>query len=93
MSKGALAACQTFINHTGDGDLRKFLEDLNHNVIREEIVKTEELLKVNGVALPPGPPERPVAALEAIPPGARFNDPEISATVAKDIATGLVACS
>ena len=31
--------------------------------------------------------------LEDIPSGARFNDPEISAALSADIASGLVACS
>jgi hypothetical protein len=51
------------------------------------------LLKENGVALPPSPPERPKACLEDIPAGARFTDPEIAAMLSKDIAEGLVACS
>ena len=43
--------------------------------------------------LPPAPPERPEARIEDIPPGARFNDPEISASLSIDVAAGLVACS
>ena len=61
--------------------------------MKEEKKQVEELLKANGIALPPAPPERPVANLEDIPPGARFTDPEISAAVSKDVAEGLVACS
>ncbi len=48
---------------------------------------------MNGVALPPAPPERPVASIETIPPGARINDAEIAAKVSMDLAAGLVACS
>lgn len=39
------------------------------------------------------PPERPVASIETIPPGARINDAEIAAKVSMDLAVKLVACS
>ncbi|MGC5323831.1 DUF3231 family protein [Brevibacillus sp. SYSU BS000544] len=91
-TKGLLVGFQTFINHTGDHDLRRFLEDLTGSM-KQEIEQVESLLKVNGVGLPPSPPERPTASLESIPVGARFNDPEIAAGVSRDISVGLVACS
>jgi len=91
-TKGLLVAYQTFINHTGDQDLKSFLEDVTQSM-KQEIQQIENLLKVNGIAPPPTAPERPVASLESIPVGARFNDPEIAAGVSKEIATGLVACS
>ena len=91
-SKGMLVGYQTYANHTGDGDLKKLIEE-SIDALKEEIRQTEELLKINGVGLPPSPPERPVADLESIPMGARFMDPEISASISKDIAQGLVACS
>lgn len=90
--KGAYVAYQTYINHTGDHDLRKFLENMVRD-IKPEIDQVSELLKENGVALPPSPPDRPKASLDDIPAGARFNDPEIAAMVSLDIAAGLVACS
>lgn len=91
-TKGLLVAYQTFINHTGDEDLRSFLEDVTRTM-KQEIEQVENLLKVNGVGLPPSPPERPTASLESIPVGARFNDPEIATGVSRDIAAGLVSCS
>ncbi|MEJ8547094.1 DUF3231 family protein [Brevibacillus borstelensis] len=91
-TRGLLAGYQTFINHTGDNDLKDFLEDLTR-AMKQEIQQIENLLKVNGVEPPPAPPERPVASLESIPAGARFHDPEIAAGVARDLAAGLVACS
>lgn len=91
-AKGASVAYQTLINHTGDTDLRKFLED-KIRATKQEIEQIENLLKANNTGLPPSPPERPTASLESIPVGARFNDPEIAASVSKDIATGLVTCS
>lgn len=89
---GMIAGYQTFYNHAGDQDLKKIIEDCIQ-CAREEVRQLERILKTNGVALPPAPPERPEARLENIPPGARFNDPEISAALAMDAAAGLVACS
>lgn len=91
--KGALVRYQVFVNHTGDRDLKSFLESYIKNVLRPQINQVEDLLKVNGVGLPPTPPERPVAKLEDIPVGARINDQEIAAVVGVEIASGLVACS
>lgn len=91
-TKGLLVAYQTFINHTGDKDLKNFLEDLTQGM-KQEIQQIESLLKVNGIAPPPTAPERPIASLESIPVGARFNDPEIAAGVSMNLAAGLVACS
>lgn len=92
-AQGKLAGYQTYLNHAGDQDLRNFLQDTIRNVIQPEIEQTTQLLKENGVSLPPAPPERAKANLEDIPPGARFNDPEIAAALSMDYALGLVACS
>lgn len=91
-NKGCIVAYETFVNHAGDDDLKKLLEEAIQNA-KSENQQVEELLKANGIALPPTPPERPVAKLEEIPTGARFNDPEISAALAMDVAKGLVSCS
>lgn len=92
VTKGLYAAYQTYDNHTGDDDLKKLIEEALQN-FKQEISRTEELLKVNGVGLPPSPSDRPTADLESIPAGARFADPEISAAISRDIALGLVSCS
>lgn len=92
VSKGCLVSYQTFVNHVGDDDLKKLLEEAIQG-IKTENQQVEELLKTNGIAPPPTPPERPVANLEDIPTGARFADPEISAALSMDLAKGLVACS
>jgi hypothetical protein len=91
-TKGHLAKYQTLINHNGDDDLDDFLRDLT-KTMKNDIKQIEELLKINGVGLPPSPPERPVANAENIPAGARITDPEITASVTMDIAAGLVTCS
>jgi hypothetical protein len=91
-TKGMLAGYQLFINHCGDDDLDDFLRDTTQSM-KEEIKQVENLLKINGIALPPSPPEKPVANMESIPAGARVTDPEISARVSMDIAQGLVSCS
>ena len=92
-AKAALVAYEVFYNHAGDNDLRAFIEDINRNAIKPQIEEIEKLLKENGVALPPSPPERAVANRESIPVGARFNDQEIANTIASGIAATLVACS
>lgn len=91
--KSAVAGYQTFMNHVGDEDLRGFIEDNVKNVVKPQIEQLEDLLKANGIGLPPAPPEKPQASLESIPVGARFSDPEISTTLSKNMAEGLVACS
>lgn len=91
-NQGLIAAHQTFFNHSGDTELKKIIEDSVEDM-KEENKQLEKILKENGIGLPPAPPERPVANLEDIPIGARFNDPEIAAALAIDGAAGLVACS
>jgi Protein of unknown function (DUF3231) len=91
-NNGMIAGYQVYINHTGDQDLKKLIEEAIQG-LKNENKQIEELLKANGIGLPPAPPDRPVAKLEDIPVGARYSDPEISASVSKDAAAGLVACS
>ena len=83
---------QTLYNHTGDRELAKIVEE-SINGMEEENKQLKETLKLNGIGLPPAPPERPNARLEDIPVGARYNDPEISAIISGNVAAGLVACS
>ncbi len=83
---------QLMINHTGDKDLKEFVEDYN-TLLESQIKELSDLLKKNGVALPPCPPERAIVNLEDIPVGARIMDIEIANSRAKLIATGLVGCS
>lgn len=91
-NNGLIAGYQALINHTGDQDLKKLIEEAIQG-LKNESNQLQELLKANGVGLPPAPPERPHANLESIPVGARFTDPEISASISRDVAAGLVACS
>lgn len=91
-AKGAIAGYQTHINHAGDKDLRKLLEEVIKGG-QQEIQEIEKLLKANGIGLPPAPPERPNANLDDIPTGARFTDPEIAAMLSANSAAGLIACS
>jgi hypothetical protein len=91
-NNGLIAGYQVYINHTGDQDLKKLVEEAIQG-LKNENKQIEELLKTNGIGLPPAPPDRPIAKLEDIPVGARFSDPEISASVSKDVAAGLIACS
>lgn len=91
-AKGTIAGYQTHLNHAGDKDLQKLLEEAIQNG-QEEVEQIEALLKDNGVGLPPTPPDRPHAHVEDIPVGARFADNEIAAMLSANIAAGLVACS
>ncbi len=93
VTKGCLSAYQTFLNHAGDKDLKNFIEDTIQNVTTPEIKEIEALLKDNGIIAPPSIGDKPSAEWEKIPVGARFTDMEISATIAKNLAEGLVACS
>ncbi|SHF92356.1 DUF3231 family protein [Ornithinibacillus halophilus] len=92
VAKGLVAAHQTALNHAGDEELQKILEEAI-DAGKNEIKQVEALLKNNGVGLPPTPPERPKANLDDIPTGARMMDPEIAAALSTDIAAGLVSCS
>ncbi|NSL50819.1 DUF3231 family protein [Calidifontibacillus erzurumensis] len=91
-TKQAKADYQTKLNHAGDDDLRKLLEECIEQCENEE-KQIETLLKENGIGLPPTPPERPKACTEDIPAGARYSDPEIAAFVSATLGAGLVACS
>ncbi|MFX3675137.1 MAG: DUF3231 family protein [Paenisporosarcina sp.] len=91
-NNGLLSIYQAFINHAGDKDLIMLLEEAVRTM-KEENQQSADLLKANGVALPPALPDRPVASAEDIPVGARFMDPEISAILSANVAQGLISCS
>lgn len=91
-TKALYAQYQIYLNNAGDPDLRRYIEDALKSK-KDEILKLENLLKANGISLPPSPPDRPVASLESIPPGARMNDYEVAGAMTRDLSLGLVACS
>ena len=80
-------------NHTGDNDLKVFLEDLSENCIKQEEQQVEMILKENGIRLPPAPPDRPMVNIEDIPSGARFNDPEIAVLISRELMAGKILFS
>ncbi|MEK1833490.1 DUF3231 family protein [Priestia megaterium] len=84
-SKGLVAGYQTFLNHVGDKDLHKLVQETIEQC-QQEMKGVEKLLKENGLTLPPTPPERPEACLDDIPVGARVQDPEVAAAISLDIA-------
>lgn len=92
VAKGAVSCYQAYLNHTGDKDLKKLLDDLIDQA-KVEIKECDAMLIDNGIAPAPMLPERPPAKLEDIPVGARFSDPEIAAKISADSALGLSACS
>lgn len=91
-SQASVAMYQTVLNHSGDKELKELLKDAI-KMCENQIKEVKTLLKKNGVGLPPTPPERPVAKLDEIPPGAKFLDNEIAGALAADIAAALVSCS
>lgn len=92
VAKGAVSCYQAYLNHSGDKELKKVLDDLIDQA-KLEIKELDKILLENGIPSIPVLPERPSVKLEDIPVGARFTDPEISAKIAADASLGLVACS
>lgn len=87
---GCGAKYQLLANHAHDSDLRAFLMSMVGEVIRPEVKAISDLLKDEGVQLPPAAPERPAVDGDLIPPGARFADNEIAMCVSHDIATAMM---
>ncbi|GAA3406101.1 DUF3231 family protein [Paenibacillus hodogayensis] len=91
-AKNAVSCYQTYLNHAGDKELVKLLEDLADQA-RKEHQDCDRLLVDNGIVPSPTLPEKPRANPEAIPVGARFTDAEIATVISTDHAVGLAACS
>jgi hypothetical protein len=92
-TKNLLVEMQVLINHTGDKELKTYMEDLVESCISQEEEQVEAVLKEAGIRLPPAPPDRPDVEVEDIPAGARFNDPEIAALVQKELMSGRILTS
>lgn len=92
VARGAVSCYQAFLNHAGDKDLKKILNNLIDQA-KLEIKECDQLLNDNGIAAAPIMPDRPPVKIEDIPAGARFTDPEIAAKISVDIAASLIACS
>lgn len=92
-TKEYLVTIQVLNNHSGDEDLKAFLDDVTENSFTHEETQVESLLKETGIRLPPAPPDRPNVELGDIPAGARFNDPEIAAQIQKELFLGRMLCS
>ena len=91
-NNGLISGYEISVNHTGDEDLKKILQDAIEMMKRHN-KEVEEILKNNGITPPPSLPGVPKANLEDIPAGARYVDTQISATVSVNVGQGLVACS
>src|SRR5699024_313450 len=92
-TKAYLVTMQILINHTGNNDLKAFLEDLLENRCTQEADQTEAILKEAGLRRPPAPPDRTNVELQDIPAGARFYDAEIADLVKKELMSGKITCS
>ena len=91
-NNGLISGYGAFVNHAGDQDLIKLLEEAIH-MMESENKELEKVLKNNGIAPPPSLPGRPKANAEEIPAGAKFSDVEISGAVSINVGQGLVSCS
>lgn len=91
-ARGCVSGYRALKQHAGDRDLKKIIDQCIDQA-ELEASECDKLLKSNGLVPPPDLPQRPEAKLEEIPPGARFSDMEIAATLSADTAVGLVACS
>ncbi|GIP17361.1 membrane protein [Paenibacillus montaniterrae] len=91
-AKGKISCYHTLLQHTGDADLKKLLDDLIDEA-KLEAAECDQLLSEHELVPAPFLPEKPKAALEEIPVGARFSDPEIGSAIAMDNVAALVACS
>lgn len=91
-NNGLISGYEAFVNHAGDNDLIKLLEEAIR-MMKAENKELEKTLQANGIAPPPALPGRPKANADDIPTGARFSDPEISAAVSINVGQGLVSCS
>ncbi|WP_163970870.1 DUF3231 family protein [Oceanobacillus halotolerans] len=92
-TKASLVTLQVLTNHTGDYDLKTFLEDVYESCFTQEEQQVEALLKETGIRLPPAPPDRPNVEVQDIPAGARFQDPEIALLTQKELSNGRMICS
>ena len=72
-NNGLISGYGAFVNHAGDQDLIKLLEEAIH-MMESENKELEKVLKNNGIAPPPSLPGRPKANAEEIPAGAKFSD-------------------
>lgn len=91
-ARGAVSCHQLYLNHAGDEDLKKILNDLLDQS-KLEMKETDAILLENGIAPPPVLPERPSVELDDIPIGARFSDQEIAAKIAVETSASLAGCS
>ncbi|MFC6332640.1 DUF3231 family protein [Paenibacillus septentrionalis] len=91
-AKGSVSCYELYLNHAGDKDLKKIINDLLDQK-KLEIKEIDAILLENGIAPPPVLPERPSVELDDIPVGARFTDPEIAAKLSVEASASLVGCS
>ncbi|MEK4566746.1 DUF3231 family protein [Alkalihalobacillus sp. FSL R5-0424] len=92
MSNKAVAEAQVLLNHAGDSDLKKLLNEAIE-LGQSESEQVSKLLRENGVAVAPSAPIPPKVELNDIPVGARFMDPDIAMSASEKLAAGLVAAS
>ena len=93
MSKSCMSKFSLLKNHTDDKDLKKFIDDIQRNMIKPEIKDLEEILLDNGIEIPPSAKKHPRINAETIPPGGRFSDKEIANCIANDLKQAMTSSS
>lgn len=77
----ARTICLTMLNHTEDPDLKRLIERSIKDIKEPTGEQVRELLKNEGVPLPPGAPDTAKADPKDVPAGARLPDSEIAQIV------------
>src|SRR5690625_4484678 len=80
-----LVTLQMLNHHSGNEDLKAFLDYVTEYSFTHEEQQIESLLKETGIRLPPAPPDRPNVELQNIPSGARFKYLEIASQIQREL--------
>lgn len=66
------------LNHTNDSELKETLEHFIADLLASQISQLSDLLRNEGIDMPPGTGDKPKANHQQIPPGAKMTDMEIA---------------
>ena len=66
------------LNHTNDNELKEMIEQFVADLLAPQIKQLSDLLRNEGIDMPPGTGDKPKANEQHIPPGAKMTDMEIA---------------
>lgn len=72
------AICLLLVNHTRDTGLKETIEHFIDDVEETQIKRIRQVLREEGIVVPPATGEKPPADESQIPAGAKFTDAEIA---------------